>query len=97
MDKSKIIKASELFKVLGSETRLTILYLLKDQELNVSQIIEHLNLDQSLVSHQLKILKEHDLVRTTKSGKNVIYRVADSHIIEIYNQAIEHVSEDTYE
>lgn len=97
MDKSKIIKASELFKVLGSETRLTILYLLKDQELNVSQIIEHLNLDQSLVSHQLKILKEHDLVRTTKSGKNVIYRVADSHIIEIYNQAIDHVSEDTYE
>lgn len=85
--------ASNLFKVLGNETRLTILYLLNERDLTVSELIHFLDLDQSLVSHQLKVLKDSDLVRATKVGKNVIYKISDNHVKTIYDQAIKHVSE----
>lgn len=84
----------DFFKVLSNKTRIEILYLLSEKPLTVTEIKDSLNLDQSLISHQLKILRESDLVRTKRKGKNIYYCIADSHIYEIFNQAIEHIEED---
>lgn len=94
MKEKTLVAASALFKVLSNEIRLKILYLLSEKTLTVSDIKEQLNLDQSLVSHQLKVLRDSDLVRTKRDGKYIYYSLADSHVYEIFNQAIEHVMEE---
>lgn len=87
-------KVSELFKVLSDQTRIKILYALKESELTVSEIVERVGISQSAISHQLKTLRDIDLVTFRKEGKNVIYRLSDNHVYNIFNQAIEHVMED---
>ena len=88
-----MLKVSTLFKVLSDPTRIKIIYLLKDNELSVNEIKDNLNMTQSAISHQLRVLKDTNLVRYERSGKNVIYKLADNHVYEIFNQAIEHVCE----
>ena len=88
-----MLKVSTLFKVLSDPTRIKIIYLLKDSNLSVNEIKDILNMTQSAVSHQLRVLKDTNLVKCERSGKNVIYGLADNHVYEIFNQAIEHVCE----
>jgi len=88
-----MLKVSTLFKVLSDPTRIKIIYLLKDSNLSVNEIKDILNMTQSAVSHQLRVLKDTNLVKYERSGKNVIYKLADNHVYEIFNQAIEHVCE----
>lgn len=87
-------KVSLLFKTLSDPTRIKIIYLLKDKELSVSEIINFLNMTQSAVSHQLKTLRDTNLVTYRKQGKNVIYRLTDDHVYMIFSQAIDHVMEE---
>lgn len=89
-----LMKVSSLFKILSNDVRIKIIYLLNNESLTVSEIKDKLNLDQSLISHQLKILRDSDLVRTKRDGKYIYYSLADNHVYEIFNQAIEHVMED---
>ncbi|UQS87285.1 metalloregulator ArsR/SmtB family transcription factor [Nicoliella spurrieriana] len=76
--------------MLSNINRLKILYLLDGQALSVNQIAEAIQLEQSAVSHQLKILRDFQLVNVNQVGKNKEYQVDDPHIFDIINEAVEH-------
>lgn len=80
-----------IFKLLNNVGRLQILYLLEQSRLNVSEIAEELQLEQSVVSHQLAKLKEYQLVEVERVGKKNFYTLTDHHIMEIVNETLEHV------
>ena len=84
---------SELFKVLGDYTRIKILFTLQKGEICVCDIAESLNMTQSAISHQLRILKQARLVKYRREGKTVYYSIADSHVETMLSMGIEHVSE----
>src|SRR5690554_7099587 len=89
MNKILESKVSKLFKTLSDPTRIKILYLLNDKALTVTEIHTTLNMSQTAVSHQLKVLRDINLVKAKRDGKNIYYSLADSHVYEIFNQAIE--------
>lgn len=92
-DLDSLFDAAELFKVFGDSTRIRILYFLLDKEANVNEIANELNMNQSAISHQLKILKTNKLIKNRRDGKTIIYSLADEHVLNIIAQGIEHVNE----
>ncbi|MDI6452680.1 ArsR/SmtB family transcription factor [Peloplasma aerotolerans] len=84
---------SRFFKALSDPTRIKILFALEKRELCVCDIAVVLKMTQSAISHQLKILKDIDLVRSKRSGKSIFYTLADEHVHVIFNQAITHIKE----
>ena len=84
---------AELFKVFGDSTRIKILYVLYESEVTVGDIAEKLNMTVSAISHQLKILKQAKLAKYRKSGKNVIYSLADDHVRTMLGQGMDHITE----
>lgn len=84
---------SELFKVFGDSTRIRILSSLVEGELCVCDIAELLNMTHSAISHQLRILKQAQLVKYKKKGKEVYYSLKDNHVITIMQQGLEHILE----
>ncbi len=84
---------AELFKIFGDSTRIKILYALFEAELCVNDIAEQLNLSQTAVSHQLRILRQNKLVSGRKEGKNVRYSLADDHVRTIIGMGLEHIEE----
>lgn len=87
-------KLSLLFKVFGDDTRVRILLSLLNKELCVCDISNLLNMTHSAISHQLKVLRDMDLVKTRKEGKEVYYSLGDSHVEVILNIGIEHIMEE---
>lgn len=88
-----IREISQFFKVISDKTRLSILYLLKENERNVTEIVDAIDMEQSAVSHQLRILKDSRLVRARRKGKSMIYQLDDDHIFDILDQVLEHIRE----
>ena len=86
-------EVADLFKIFGDSSRLKILCALTQSDMCVSEISEFLSITQSAVSHQLRILKTSNLVKTRRVGKNIIYSLADQHIKTIIDCGMEHVSE----
>ncbi len=84
---------AELFKMFGDSTRIKILYTLFDNELCVGDIAQLLNLTQSSVSHQLRILKDSKLVKFRREGKIIFYSLADEHVRLIIGTGMEHIEE----
>ena len=84
---------AELFKVFGDSTRIRILYVLFESEACVCDIANALNMQQSAISHQLRILKQSRLVTSRRDGKSVIYSLADDHVRSIIDQGREHIEE----
>jgi len=84
---------AELFKVFGDFTRIRILYALFEAELCVCDIAQLLSMNQSAVSHQLRVLKNARLVKPRRDGKTVFYSLADDHVRKIIAQGMEHVEE----
>ncbi|MBO4457561.1 MAG: winged helix-turn-helix transcriptional regulator [Butyrivibrio sp.] len=84
---------AELFKVFGDSTRIKILFALFESEMCVCDIAETLNMTQSAISHQLKILKQSKLVGNRREGKSIIYFLADDHVRTIIDQGMSHISE----
>lgn len=85
---------AEFFKVLGDSTRLRILNeLLVEEECGVSQIANNLDMSISAISHQLKVLKTHRLIKNKKVGKEVFYSLDDDHVQTILEMGITHLSE----
>ena len=82
-----------LFKVFGDETRIKIISQLFEDEKTVTELVNNLNLTQSLISHQLKILKDAKLVDYKKDGKNIYYFLIDEHVKLIYELGLEHINE----
>ncbi len=85
---------SDTFKALGSNTRLKIIFALSKSELCGCEIGEVTGMSKSAISHQLKILKDMRLVKYRKEGKNVYYSLDDDHIKNLFNQGMDHVSEE---
>ena len=84
---------AELFKVFGDTTRIRILYVLFESEMCVCDIAELLNMSQSAISHQLRVLKQARLVRNRREGKTVYYSLADEHVRAIIGQGMDHITE----
>lgn len=84
---------AELFKIFGDSTRIKILYALIESELCVGDIAQLLNLSQSAVSHQLRILKDAKLVKFRRDGKIIFYSLDDEHVRNILSMGMEHVEE----
>lgn len=84
---------AELFKVFGDSTRIKILYSMFENELCVNDIAKLLNLSQSSVSHQLRILKSSKLVKFRREGKSIYYSLDDEHVRAIISMGMEHVEE----
>jgi len=84
---------SDLFKLFGDSTRMKILYGLLSAELCVCAVAELLHMEQSAVSHQLKKLKQADLVRCRREGRTIVYFLADDHVRSIVAIAFAHLTE----
>lgn len=84
---------AELFKVFGDSTRIKILYALFESDLCVGDMAQLLNISQSAVSHQLKILKDAKLVKFRREGKIIFYTLDDDHVRTILSMGMEHVEE----
>ncbi len=93
-DPATLKRLTSLFKVFGDNTRVRILYALSRNELCVCALCDYLKMDQSAVSHQLRVLREHRLVSNRREGKTVYYRLADEHVHSIISQGYEHVTEE---
>ena len=91
--RDRLYDLAEIFKVFGDSTRIKILYVLFEAEMCVCDIAQLLNMNQSAISHQLKILKQNRLVKSRREGKAVFYSLADGHVRTIINQGMEHINE----
>ena len=87
----QLLQLAELYKVLGDSTRIRILDLLSRQELCVQDIADGLNMTQSAISHQLRLLKQAALVKCRREGKSIFYSLADDHVQTILRQGLEHI------
>ena len=92
-DEELLYDLAELFKVFGDSTRIKILYLLFESEMCVCDIAQLLNMTISAISHQLRVLKQSQLVRFRREGKTVYYSLADDHVRSILAQGMDHVCE----
>lgn len=84
---------AEVFKVFGDSTRIRILEALSKSEMCVCDIAFLLNMTQSAISHQLRVLKQANLVKNRKEGKVVYYSLVDDHVREIFDQGLIHINE----
>lgn len=84
---------ADLFKIFGDTTRVKILYSLFESEMCVCAIAELLGMTQSAISHQLKVLKDANLVANRREGKTIFYFLADDHVRHIVAQGFEHLTE----
>ena len=84
---------AELFKVFGDSTRIRILYTLFESEMCVCDIAQVLGMTQSAISHQLRVLKQNQLVKFRREGKTIYYSLADEHVTTIINQGMDHIRE----
>lgn len=87
------INTSNIFKVLGDKTRLEILFALETKSMCVGELVNSLGFSQSLVSHQLRVLRDNNIVSTVRNGNKVFYMLADDHITTLLNIAKAHISE----
>jgi len=91
---NNIEKSVNIFKALGDFTRLRIVLAIFDGGKSVGDIARELDMTQSAISHQLKTLKDNDLVKSVRKGKEVHYYLSDEHVKEIVAQVLEHTSHD---
>ena len=84
---------AETFRALGDLTRVRMLDALARSELCVQDLAASLNLTESAVSHQLRLLRNMRLVRTRRAGRMVFYALDDQHIVGLFEQGLEHVEE----
>jgi ArsR family transcriptional regulator len=91
--KDTLHNLAEIFKVLGDPTRLKIIQLLSTQELCVCALASILNVTDSVVSHQLRTLRNLRLVKFRKDGQMTYYSLDDEHIKRLFNEGLAHVSE----
>ncbi|NJN76254.1 MAG: helix-turn-helix transcriptional regulator [Synechococcaceae cyanobacterium RL_1_2] len=93
LTREKAQRMAEFFGVLGDPNRWRILSALAFQDMRVTDLAEALEMTDSAVSHQLRLLRTMRLVRYFKQGRNVIYGLKDQHIFNLYREASEHIDE----
>lgn len=92
-DEEALYDAAELLKVFGDSTRIRIIFVLCQSEMCVCDIARLLNMTQSAISHQLRVLKQARLVSSRREGKTIFYSLCDDHVKTIFYHAMEHVME----
>ena len=92
-DENEFAELSEFFKIFGNPTRLKIISLLAIEDLCVCDICEALDLNQTTVSNQLRILRAYNIAKYQKEGKMARYSLTDLHIEMIYKVGLEHILE----
>ena len=92
-DEGTLCDLAEFFKVFGDSTRIKILYVLSQSEMCVCDIATLLQMGQSAISHQLRVLKQMRLVNFRRDGKTMFYSLSDDHIQTILAQGMEHIAE----
>lgn len=93
-EETELYDLAELFKVFGDSTRIRILFVLFEAEVCVCDLAAALNMTQSAISHQLRILKQSKLVKNRREGKSIFYSLADDHVRSIIAQGREHIEEE---
>ena len=86
-------KLSSFYSLFADKTRLTLICMLSNNKLCVNDIAEIIGTSQSRVSHQLAVLRKHDIVTFYRQGKQVLYTLTDNHIKDLFNTGLEHISE----
>ncbi|MFI3329279.1 MAG: metalloregulator ArsR/SmtB family transcription factor [bacterium] len=92
--KETIVKLNNLYKLFADETRLKIMLALEIESLCVCDIANVLDMTKSAVSHQLKVLRENNVVTFDKKGKSCYYKLADDHVKSLVDLALEHINHD---
>lgn len=92
-DTETLYDLADFFKIFGDSTRMSILFAIDKRPMCVCDIADLLGMTRSAVSHQIKTLRQASLVTYRKSGKNVIYRLADDHVRDIIETALMHIKE----
>ena len=92
-DEERLNSLADFYKAFADGTRVKILYVLQKSEMCVCDLAQTLDMTQSAISHQLRLLKQMKLVVNRREGKTVFYSLADSHIKTIMNQGMEHIRE----
>lgn len=90
-NEEEIQALANIFKALSDPTRLKIIYILSKSSFCVCDIAELLNMTQSAISHQLRILRDLNLVKFKREGKLVIYSLDDDHVFKLFEQGLDHV------
>ena len=93
-EETELYDLAELFKVFGDTTRIKIICALFESEMCVCDLSVLLNISQSAISHQLRVLKQNKLVNSRREGKSIFYSLADGHVRTIIAQGREHIEED---
>lgn len=88
---------SDFFKVLGDSTRVKIMWALDESEMCVCDLAVLLNMTKSAISHQLRSLKQANLVKFRRDGKVVYYSLSDDHVKQIFEKGLEHIREEENE
>lgn len=91
-EEENLMKLSEIFKVFGDLTRIKIIYALYNSEMCVCDIAEALEMSQSAISHQLRVLRDVRIVKYRREGKSVYYSLDDDHVYQILGEGLKHVS-----
>ncbi len=88
-----LFELADLFKVFGDSTRLRIMYTLFEDEHSVGEIAQTLNMEQSTISHQLRVLRTNKLVKIRREGKQIYYSLDDDHVKKVIEMGLDHVLE----
>ncbi len=91
LDDRTAAEVAELFKALSDPTRVRIIAVLADREINVSALAELVGISESAVSHQLRTLRQMRLVRARKQGREVFYCLDDEHVTDLFQRGLDHV------
>ncbi|MCC5911009.1 MAG: helix-turn-helix transcriptional regulator [Clostridiaceae bacterium] len=91
LEPNTLLDLAEFFKVFGDATRIKILYALFQKEMCVCDIAAVLDMNQSAVSHQLRILKNHRLVKFRREGKIIYYSLDDDHVKKVFHEGLNHI------
>lgn len=92
-DLEVLFDLADLFKVFGDSTRIRIMFTISDNEMSVLSIAEALNMEQSTISHQLRVLRQNKLVRVRREGKQIYYSLDDDHVKKIIEMGLDHFLE----
>lgn len=82
---------ANLFEALSDPTRIRIISALVEGEVGVGELVEHIGLTKSAISHQLRGLRDKRLIRTRKVGRSVFVCIDDDHVIELFQRGLDHI------